>query len=240
LLVLPVSACERGLIAPLPFVKNMRLVILANGVLTNLEAARRLILPDDLVVCADGGSRHARALGITPRLVVGDLDSTDATEQAALAAANVEIQRHPHDKDQTDLELALRYALDQPAKSIVIVGALGARLDHTLGNVSLLADPRLSDHDCCLDDGVERVVLCRNHVEIIGMPGDLVSLLPWNGRADGVRTEGLRWPLRGETLFPHQSRGISNELLGRSATVQLESGLLLVVHRRLAEAAAAN
>ncbi len=117
------------------------------------------------------------------------------------------------------------------AKSLVI-GALGGRLDQTLGNLSLLSDPRLSTYDIRLDDGVEEAFFTRSRCEIRGRPGEIVSLIPWGAEVTGISTEGLRWPLQSETLFPDRTRGISNEMLGETASISVEAGLLLVVHRR--------
>ncbi len=141
--------------------------------------------------------------------------------------------QYPHDKDQTDLELAIQHALPEHPSSILVVAALGARLDHTLGNIALLTDDRLMDFPCALDDGVEQVVVCRSRQVISGSPGDIVSLLPWGIPATGVQTSGLKWPLRREILRPESSRGISNEMTARSAEISIESGLLVIVHRRL-------
>jgi thiamine pyrophosphokinase len=209
-----------------------RILIFANGVLPDLERARSLLPGADMLICADGGLRHARALGQTPAVVVGDLDSIDREQLAALAAANVELVQHPVDKDQTDLELALNYAVQHDPSSITIVGALGGRLDHALGNISLMLHPVLVGRDCRLDDGVEEAFFVADHAGVVGDPGDHVSLLPWGVPANGVHTEGLRWPLRGETLHAHRSRGVSNEMLTYQASIRLDSGLLLVVHSR--------
>jgi thiamine pyrophosphokinase len=214
-------------------VGTLRILIFANGELPGVEVARKLLAPDDLIICADGGSRHALALGLTPDALIGDLDSITEEELARIAGSKTSVVRLQRDKDETDLELALNYALEHDPAFIVIVGALGGRLDHTLGNIALLADPRLIRRRCSLDDGVERVVLCRARTEINGAAGDLISLVPWGGPAEGVRTDGLRWALRGETLLPERSRGISNEMLGDTARVFVEYGSVLVIHRRL-------
>jgi thiamine pyrophosphokinase len=84
-----------------------------------------------------------------------------------------------------------------------------------------------------LDDGVEEVFFCHDHVEIHGMAGDTVSLIPWQGEVTGALTTNLRWALQNETLYPNKTRGISNEMTGGTATVQIKSGLLLIVHRRV-------
>jgi thiamine pyrophosphokinase len=217
-----------------------RAVIFANGSLPDLKAVSRLLRPDDTLLAADGGSFHLLALGLLPSAVIGDLDSLSAADHRRLEAAGVCLLQHPRDKDETDLELALRHAVDAGHRSILIVGALGGRLDQTLGNLSLLADPALEGLEVRLDDGVEEAFFVRGGESssrganrgIHGRPGEVVSLLPWGALTEGVTTDGLRWPLCGETLFPHKTRGISNELLGETASVTLTSGLLLVVHRR--------
>ena len=209
-----------------------RVLIFANGVLPDFEKARGLLQGDEAIICADGGTRHALALGLMPAVVIGDLDSLSDADRKKLSDANIPISLHPHDKDETDLELALGQALLMRPGAILIVGALGSRLDHTLGNLSLLNDPRLSNIDCKLDDGVEEAFFCRGRSEIRGAAGDLVSLIPWGAPVTGVETERLRWPLSGAVLHPEKTLGISNEMLGDSATVRLDTGLLLIVHRR--------
>jgi thiamine pyrophosphokinase len=216
-----------------PIVSPPRLLIFANGRLPNADAARALLQEGDYVVCADAGAHHARLLGVRPNLVVGDLDSVAEDDRAWLARSGVPVVQYPRDKDNTDLELALEHGLKKAPRSIVIIGALGARLDHTLGNIALLADERLRDRSVVLDDGVVQVFLCRGRSEILGARGDLISLIPWGAPANGVGTVGLKWPLRGETLLPEKSRGISNEMTGEWAEVICRSGLLLVVHSRL-------
>jgi thiamine pyrophosphokinase len=210
-----------------------RIILFANGELPDLFKAQALLRPSDTIICADGGTHHALALGIQPDLIIGDLDSADQGAVQKFREEGVNIEVHPRDKNETDLELAINRALEMKPEMLVIVAALGGRLDQTLANITLLADPRLSDFDVRLDDGVEEVMLCRDRVELQGRAGDLVSLVPWQGAVPGVQTEGLKWPLQRETLYPDKTRGISNEMVGEAASVSMESGLLLVVHRRL-------
>jgi thiamine pyrophosphokinase len=210
-----------------------RLIIFANGILPDLESARQLIQPGDSLYAADGGTRHALALGLLPSVVIGDLDSLTPDDRQRLEAGGARIQQYPRDKDKTDLELALEAAIQTGQNEIRIVGGLGGRLDQTLGNLSLVNDPRLSKHDIRFDDGVEEAFFTRSRCEIRGRPAEVVSLIPWGVEATGVYTEGLRWPLHGETLSPDKTRGISNELLGDTASVIVGAGLLLIVHRRV-------
>ena len=211
---------------------STRAIIFANGHLPDLEPARRVIRPDDFLIAADGGTRYALALGLLPSIVIGDLDSLTTEDRRRLEESGVEIRQYPRDKNDTDLALALHYAVEAGYREILVVAALGGRLDQTLANLSLLSDPRLSTFDIRLDDGIEAAFFVRKQANFQGRPGDTVSLIPWGGPAEGVKTEGLRWPLRGETLYPDKTRGVSNEMLGESAVVSLESGLLLCIHRR--------
>ena len=119
-----------------------RTIIFANGELPNMEKARTLVKADDYVICADGGTHHALALGLRPNLIIGDLDSVTDAE---LQKANAKIVKYPRHKNETDLELALNHALEQQPTSILIIAALGNRLDQTLGNISLLSDSRTRD-----------------------------------------------------------------------------------------------
>jgi len=218
---------------------NRRALIFANGEQIDLEAVRALIQPDDYLIAADGGLRHLRSLGLEPHLLIGDLDSVEPDGLARLKEQGIRVVQYPVHKDETDLELALETALQEGYAHILILGALGGRLDMTLANIFLLGLPGLSDRDVRLDDGIEEVFLVRPSSTplqarggIHGQPGDRVSLLPLGGPAHGVRTSGLVYPLRGETLYPERTRGISNEMVGASAGVTLEVGQLICIHTR--------
>ncbi len=209
-----------------------RVLIFANGQLPNLDSARSLLRADDILIGADGGTRHIYALGCTPRLIVGDLDSLSETDKARAVAEKVQIIQYPRDKNETDLELAIRRACEFQPETILIVAALGDRLDQTIANLALLNDPSLAALDLRADDGVEEVFFCREQVQVRGRSGDLVSLIPWGSAVEGVRTQGLKWPLSDETLSPHKTRGVSNEMLKEQASISVRAGLLLVIHRR--------
>ena len=208
-----------------------RIIIFANGELPDLEKARVLLSDDDFIIAADGGTRHALDLGLTPHVIVGDLDSLP--ENFDISKFENEVVLYPKDKNETDLELAIQHALTLNSQEIIIIAALGGRLDQTLGNIALISDLRPSPFDLRLDDGLEEVFFCRDTCEINGTLGDTVSLLPWQGEVTGIVTTGLKWTLQNETLYPHKTRGISNEMTGETSTVQIKSGLLLVIHRRI-------
>ena len=211
----------------------VNVLLFANGALNRGVMLDRLLesLDSPRVICADGGALHASALGLTPETIIGDLDSLSAKQIAQLKAAGAEIIQHPPDKDETDLELALRHCRDIGAASVRILGALGGRFDHTIANVLLLTHTSFCDMNIELIDGNQRIRLLRPGAHgIDGAGGDTVSLIPLAAAAEGIITRGLEYPLRQETLRLGPARGISNVMLSERAEVDLRAGLLLLVH----------
>ncbi|MBC8497221.1 MAG: thiamine diphosphokinase [Chloroflexi bacterium] len=209
----------------------MRVIIFANGELQHPQSVLEIIQDGDVLIAADGGARHCLSLGLFPKLVIGDFDSLSEAELRELEEAGAEILRHPTDKDETDLELALLKAREYKPKEIIILGALGARWDMTLANLLLLAHRELGSQKIRIIDGYQELSLLRNgeSMEIHGHAGDTVSLIPILGDARGISTQGLVYPLKNGTLHVGASRGVSNVMKNQYARVELEEGLLLVV-----------
>jgi thiamine pyrophosphokinase len=182
-----------------------------------------------LVIAADSGLAHALALGRHVDLIVGDLDSADPGALNTATHAGAEIERHPVEKNQTDLELALRAARARGATRVVVAGGYGGRLDHFLANALALAGPAADGTAVEWVTGAALLTVVRSEAVLRGAPGDVCSLLAVGGPAGGVSTEGLRYPLHREELLPGSTRGISNELTQPVARVSLETGTLLAV-----------
>jgi len=210
----------------------LRAVIFANGVLNNLQDVHDIILPDDLIIAADGGMTHCRALGIKPSIVIGDLDSLDPDYLKSLQTSGTEIISYPINKDQTDLELALHKALDLGYDEILVLGALGARWDMTIANLLLPAASEFSKVTIRLIDGHQEILLLRGRGELTfkGKKGDMLSIVPLGQDAYGVTLRGLEYPLEDDVLRFGATRGISNVLIDDTATVYLKKGLLLCIH----------
>lgn len=210
----------------------MQAVIFANGIIDDTGS---VFSGNDLIIAADGGLHHCLSLGITPDVVIGDIDSLTANDINGLQIANVEIIRYPAKKDQTDLELALKLAIDRGADEIVVFGAMGGRWDMSIANILLPAEQNLSNATIRIIDGRHEIMLLRAGKEITfhGEKGDILSLIPLGRDALGITLSGLEYPLKDDLLRLGSSRGISNVFIENSATVFLKQGLLLCVHIRL-------
>lgn len=206
-------------------------VVFAGG--DAVDPGRFAPLPDALLVAADGGLAQALALGVHVDVVVGDMDSVDLADLDRAVAAGATVVRHPRKKDATDLELALTYVKGKGCRRAIVIGGLGGRIDHFLGNALLLASPVLTGMDVRWLTGNEVLAVVRSGEDLTTPcePGQIVSLLPLGGPVAGVHTSGLAWPLAGETLLPFSTRGVSNETTEPSFSVAVEAGALLVVHR---------
>ncbi len=209
----------------------MRALLFANGQLQNPAVLHRHFCPGDFILCADGGVGHALALGLRPDLVIGDLDSLDPHHRQQLQRLGCRIEQHPADKDATDLELALLAAQRLGIDDIVLLAALGGRLDQELANLLLLAHPQFANLHLSLIAGEQTAWIVRDQITISGQPGDTISSLALSPQVEGLTYHhGLRWPLHDFTLPFGSTRGVSNELIDPSAHISLRHGVLLVIH----------
>jgi thiamine pyrophosphokinase len=188
-------------------------------------------LPDEgIILAVDGGLDHALAAGLTPSKLIGDLDSVSSAG-LAWAEAHATISRHPADKDQTDTELALAFAVDMNPARLTRVGG-GDRFDHSvtaigaLGHLGLTSIPRL--------DGWWN----GEHLDVLHGPGELelelapastLSLVALHGQCTGVSISGTRWTLDNVDLAPLVGRGVSNEVgADGNTTVRVSTGVLTI------------
>ena len=209
----------------------MHTVIAANGEMQDDARLRGIWRDADLRGAANGGAVNARQhLARAPHVLIGDLDSLDDATRAWCEQARVETIRHPRDKNETDLELALDLAMTRGATEITILGALGGRFDQMLANVLLLVKPAQAHIAARIAGADFDAWLVWERATIRGCIGETVSLIPLTERVEGIVTEGLLYPLRNETLHLGAARGISNELIAERAEVACARGLLLVVH----------
>jgi len=208
----------------------MRSFIFANGQMVKTPEIIKNIQQEDLIIAADGGLRFCTQLGITPHMIVGDLDSVNPDQLGAMKTKGIQIVKYPVHKDQTDLELALQTAIKKGAHIIYILGALGARWDMTFSSALILAADFLNDVNVKILDG-EVEVFCmkgNGHSIIENRMGKTLSLLPLTHSVDGITLDGVQYPLNNESLYIGETRGLSNVIIHKTASIRIENGILLV------------
>ena len=204
-----------------------KITIFANGDFPSTDIS---IPPNEMILAADGGARHCMKIGITPHVVIGDFDSLSDEEIATLEAAGVQLIRHPVDKDETDLELALDYAVKRGATELTLYGLLGGRWDMTFANILLLASPSYAHLFFRIINGntIAYFLHGGETIKLHAQPGALVSAIPLISPARGITYQGLQWPMEKATLPWGTPRGVSNRMISTRAQISLEEGLLLV------------
>lgn len=214
------------------FMNETTVMIFANGDLQNPGKIKQMATRAEKIIAADGGLVHIQELGLTPDLLIGDLDSVTPEQIRWAEEQGAEVRRFSPDKDETDLELALMAAAETGVRQILVVAALGGRLDQTLSNIFLLNLPVLANLDVRIDDGQQEVILVRESIDLTGQEGELVSMLPLSPIVRGITTTGLKYPLEDASMVFYHSRGISNRMTGDKARIEFQSGILICMHER--------
>lgn len=207
----------------------MKVLVVTNGIINDLNHLDQIIGNSDYVICADGAARYLTSLNIYPDLLVGDLDSINPNDLKQMRDRSVRIEKFPIDKDMTDTELAIEYALELNPIAITVVGALGLRWDHSLGNIMLLAKMIKTGVPCKIIDEKTEITIVDREIELEGNIGDTISLIPLANQVKKVTLEGLKYPLSNRNISFGSSLGISNVFVSKYVKITVKEGLLLVV-----------
>ncbi|WP_425807208.1 thiamine diphosphokinase [Desulfitobacterium sp. Sab5] len=213
----------------------MKAAVLANGD-WDADWGSRELAQVDVLICADGGGNSALQAGRIPEVLIGDLDSVSSENLEKCRRNGVIIQQFPREKDETDLELALEYAVKQlqsqpPGSNSQIIwlyGAIGGRVDHLLGNMALMLHYYKKGFSIHLKDPLHEIYLFQGRDILKGCPGQELSILPITETAR-VTTKGLYYPLKGEVLKQDSTRGISNVFAEEEAVVEVDEGIVMLV-----------
>ncbi len=206
----------------------MEVIIIANGDLKNLDFLKGLIKEDNYIVCADGAAKFLVALEIEPNLLVGDLDSILEDDLTWMKEKGVEIRKFPTKKDFTDSELAVEYAMELKPNSITIIGGIGSRWDHSIGNIMLLNKMLNRGIVGKLMDENNELTITDGYLQMEGSIGDFLSIIPLTNKVKGVTLKGLAYPLTNHNFERGNTLGISNQFTETNATILVEDGVLLV------------
>ncbi|MEQ8175624.1 MAG: thiamine diphosphokinase [Syntrophomonadaceae bacterium] len=209
----------------------MKCVILANGEYgDDLETYRDIVDKADCILCADGGANYAYQLKLVPDCIIGDMDSIAGEVREYFSGLEVSIKKYPRQKDFTDTQLALSEAEARGADEIILIGSLGKRLDHTLGNLYSCMDLAVNGIKVSHLTLEMQVHLITTELRLTGRPGDLVSVLVLSDRATGVSEKGFEYPLQNAVLVKGNPYAVSNVMVGTDATITVKEGVLAVFH----------
>ncbi|MDY6826088.1 MAG: thiamine diphosphokinase [Bacillota bacterium] len=207
-----------------------KVVIIANGDFKNHDFYRRLMHGDDYLICVNGGTGHTLAMGLSPDLIIGDLDSLAPGDSERIASLKPRLIKHPQAKNKSDLELAIDQAVDMKPAEILLIGILGGkRVDHAFANLLLLMIPHRAGIPARIVDEKHEIRMIGDEAIFKGKKGDYLSLFSLTDKTVVIETTGLKFPLKDESLFFSSTRGLSNELTQSRARVKIKSGLLLTI-----------
>lgn len=210
-----------------------RCVIVGAAEIHDYEKIKTYFRSDDYYIYCDAGLKHQEALGAWPNLIIGDFDSysKDEMEQKYRRAGDApELIVLPCEKDDTDTVFAVKEALRRGFADFLLVGVIGQRLDHTLGNVSILYMlDEAGKQGRILDDYSEMQIVSGSPVQIDDTCA-YFSLLNLSGQADGVTITHAKYPLQDAAIHCDYQYGVSNEVLpGETAEVTVARGKLLLI-----------
>lgn len=206
----------------------MDIMIVANGDIKSMDFLRSAIAGRDYVICVDGAAKYFMCLNIYPNLLVGDLDSIDKKTLEWVQRNDIKVRQFPREKDMTDTELAVEFALKQNPKKITIAGAIGLRFDHSLGNIMLLYKIHKAGVDVAIIDETNYITVTSDVLTMRCRTGQTVSIIPIGGDAKGVTLQGLKYPLTDHNVEMGSSLGISNESIAEKIVISVKEGVLLV------------
>lgn len=201
-----------------------RCVIVGGADINNYSFIREKLCDNDYVVFCDSGLKHLKNLQVQPSLIVGDFDSHENPH------LDVETIVLPCEKDDTDTVYAVKEAISRGFDNFLLIGVVGARLDHTLGNVSILLYlDSLGKNGCIIDDYSEMEIVSDKPIYITD-DYSFFSLLNITGFAKGITITGAKYPLDDAEISCEYQYGISNEVLpGETSTVSVTHGKLLLI-----------
>jgi len=187
----------------------------------------------DFIIAVDGGSNKLRKLELLPDLIIGDLDSITEENKAHFRKENVEIIKHPVEKDQTDSEIAVDYCKGNNFEQLYLTAALGGRIDQQLANLNLLEYIYQIDLEArIISDRIEIAIIDQKK-KFLAKEGYRLSLIPQSSTVCGLSIKGCKYNLEDQDIFRSKSRGISNLIENNQAEVKLKSGLLIYVLEKL-------
>ncbi len=204
----------------------MKAIIIASGKSINKEIFNDIYAENDFIICADGGLNYLDSLSMTPNLIVGDFDSVD--KSLLVKYNNVKIRKFLPEKDFTDTEIAVEEAISSGYKEIVIFGATGTRLDHTMANIMLIERYIKLNIDIKIIDDNNYIQILNKNIILDKKEGYYLSIIPITDYIEGITLRGLKYPLNNVKVKRGSTLCISNEVIDANAEILITSGVGLL------------
>lgn len=187
----------------------------------------------DIIIAVDKGLETLDILNINPNYVVGDFDSIDKTILRKYENTQIEIIKLNPEKDLTDTHSAINLAIGLKSKKIIIIGAIGTRLDHTIANIHILKLAIDKGINIKIINETNEITLINNSIKIYKDQNyKYISLIPLTTTVENIALKGFKYPLTKRTLYIGDSLGISNEQLQQEGEIQLEKGILILIRSK--------
>ncbi len=207
----------------------MKALLVSGGNIENIELIKKVADDMDFIICADGGTNYCLDANLVPDIIIGDLDSIEENSLKTIEYQKIPIVKFPVKKDNTDTELAIDYLIEKGFRDITILGALGTRMDHTLGNIFLLKKLRDKKVKGKIIDHHNIIYLVDNELKIKKQRNSYVSIIPITDNGIQVSLNGFEYPLSKAKLEFSSTLGISNEIKGSYGYIKIHSGIALVI-----------
>ncbi len=195
----------------------------------HIENQDKLKIRDDydMFICADAGYVRAKELSIKPDYLIGDYDSSALPKKEEYT--NIRVL--PCEKDMTDSEAALEAAVNMGCDYIDILGGLGGRFDHTMGNLGILSKYTCPNRHVALMDGQNYVFMLDPGMHTISDLGyKYIGIISYGSSASNVTIENLKYELSGYELDNSTSLGVSNEFVSGNGRISFDKGRLLIIY----------
>ncbi len=208
----------------------MKAILICNGDAPSNKFVKNLLKNYDIIACADGGANLAFKFKILPDFIIGDLDSIKPEVKNFFERKKVKIFQDT-DQNSTDIEKSTNFLISRGITHIDIVSAIGGdRIDHTIGNLSVLVNYHGKAKLKIIDEGIE-IFFVKGKFSFETERGDFISLIPLCSKAYGVKTKGLKYKLNNETLI-FSGRGISNVATGKRVSIEVKRGGIFVFKKK--------
>ena len=210
----------------------MKALIIANGKIEDYDLLTSLVQENGFILCADGGINHLMQINAIPDLIVGDLDSVSQEGIEYIEKNNIIVEKFPVMKDETDTDLAINYLIRKKYKEITIVGGIGSRLDHTIGNIYLLRSLNKNGIKGCTINENNIIHLVEKNIRLFKKEGYYTSIIPITIDGIEISVSGFLYPLFREHIAFGSTRGISNKIGEELGIITIHKGEALVIESK--------